>query len=313
MLEILAGNKALIDPAQLRLWRLRKTIITSARLIQDRMQFGRERFKVAMVTLTYRDVEGWREKHISAYLKSLREWSRRRNFRLRYVWVAELQKRGAVHYHVLVWLPRGVTMPKADARGWWPHGMTKTEWARKPVGYVAKYASKGHNESGANFPKGCRIYGVGGLEGDQKDEVRWWNFPKWVRLSWPMSFRPYRNDPYRAPSLRRAKGGGVVNLGTGEIVQSEWGFSGLLRYGAHRLVAVVMKAAQADKRTRSAYAYARPIIAAIEKCKASISRELLTLSRVDWLMSLPAAIRNSKESDENWASLLDLPGFAGLK
>ena len=62
---------------------------------------------------------------------------------IHYVWVLELTKRGRPHYHVLFWLPRGISMPKADKQGWWRHGMTNTVPARSPVGYLCKYTSKG--------------------------------------------------------------------------------------------------------------------------------------------------------------------------
>jgi Protein of unknown function (DUF3296). len=40
----------------------------------------------------------------------------RRGHKLPYVWVAELQKRGALHYHVLLWLPRGLTLPNPTSK-----------------------------------------------------------------------------------------------------------------------------------------------------------------------------------------------------
>ena len=60
---------------------------------------------------------------------------------LHYVWVLELTKRGRPHYHVLFWLPKGVSMPKADKQGWWKHGMTRSG-GHSPVGYLCKYTSK---------------------------------------------------------------------------------------------------------------------------------------------------------------------------
>lgn len=48
-----------------------------------------------MLTLTYRDVEGFEPCHISTLIKHIRQWLQRRGFRMLYVWVAELQARGA--------------------------------------------------------------------------------------------------------------------------------------------------------------------------------------------------------------------------
>ena len=80
-----------------------------------------------MLTLTYREVGAWHPRHISELLQRVRVWLRRRGERLRYVWVGELQQRGALHYHVLCWLPRGLTLPKPDKQGWWTHGSTRIE------------------------------------------------------------------------------------------------------------------------------------------------------------------------------------------
>ena len=63
-----------------------------------------------------------------------------------YVWVAELTKRVRVHYHVAMWVPKTVYLPQSDTCGWWPYGMTRTETARKPIGYIMKYVSKGTND-----------------------------------------------------------------------------------------------------------------------------------------------------------------------
>src|SRR5690606_13814726 len=89
-----------IDPHAVRLRRLKKNVITSARLHEQELQ-GR-RYKAAMVTLTYRDDVEWTPKQVTGYLKAVREWYRRKHGQaLRYVWVLELTKRGRPHYHVL--------------------------------------------------------------------------------------------------------------------------------------------------------------------------------------------------------------------
>ena len=106
-----------------------------------------------MVTLTYREDVEWSPRQVSGYLKCVREWARRKDIFIHYVWVLELTKRGRPHYHVLFWLPKGVSMPKADKQGWWKHGMTRSEWAHSPVGYLCKYTSKALTLIlGANYP-----------------------------------------------------------------------------------------------------------------------------------------------------------------
>lgn len=203
---------------QLRIWRMRRTLIGAAALIQEQHQAAAIRYKVAMVTLTYRDGVAWEGRHVSEYLKRLREWARWRGFKPSYAWVAEIQEQRqaagsashCVHYHVLVWLPKGLTMPKADKIGWWPHGMTRTEWARQPVRYLTKYTSKAG--AGLAFPKGLRLYGHGGLRPHYRGWLRWHLMPMWARERYDESAR-----------LMRAPGGGWIERNSGEFVPPEWG------------------------------------------------------------------------------------------
>lgn len=196
-----------VDPVASRMRRMKCATITSARLLQEELQKGSFRYKVAMVTLTYAMDDFWQQRHISLFLQSCRKYLRRRGHTLRYTWVAELTKRGRVHYHVLIWLPKGLTLPKPDKVGWWPYGMTKIEWARNAVGYIAKYASKGLDT--LKFPKGLRLYGSGGLQKESQRERRWWLLPVWLRES----FEPIDD-------VIRAIGGGFVARRTGEWLPS---------------------------------------------------------------------------------------------
>lgn len=138
-----------------------------------------ERLRVWFITLTYRTVEDWRANHIRGFFNRASKWARQNEARLRYVWVAELQKRGAIHYHVAFWLPRALAFPKPDKAGWWPHGSTSREIARSPVGYLMKYASKG--DAYDRFPKGARIFGVGGLCSDGRAVGSWLGLPEWAK------------------------------------------------------------------------------------------------------------------------------------
>jgi hypothetical protein len=200
-----------IDPRTARLRRMKHGTITAARLHDQETQKGGFRFKAAMLTLTYRDDQDWKPDHISQLMKVIGKWLFRRGIKCRYVSVMELTKRGRPHYHVVFWLPKGVTLPKPDKQGWWPHGMTRIEWARNPVGYVAKYASKGLSES-TRFPKGARIHATGGLSKDSRIERAWWLAPVWVRERWSLAEKMYP---------RPAPGGGWFAL-SGEWEQSPW-------------------------------------------------------------------------------------------
>ena len=172
-------------------------------LMDERASDGRLLAR-AFLTFTYRPNVEWRPRHITECLKRMRHWVERRNVRFRYLWVAEQHQSGRVHYHAIVWLPRGLTMPKPDKQGWWPHGFTNVQWARKGIGYLVKYATKTVS-SASRFPKGCRLHGHGGLTSERRVHRAWWMLPKYQRE---------RCEP--TDRVRRARGGGWRSASTGE-------------------------------------------------------------------------------------------------
>lgn len=86
--------------------------------------------------------------------------------------------------------------------------MTRIEWVKRPVAYLAKYLSK---DDHGMFPKGCRIMGCGGLNESSRNERCWYLMPTWVKEIATIDDKPLR-----------AKGGGIVLKSTGEIVPSPW-------------------------------------------------------------------------------------------
>jgi hypothetical protein len=171
-----------------------------------------------MLTTTYAKGSDRSPRDISDLLKRIRGYFDRavriryrgNRPRLRYLWVGELTKAGVPHYHVLIWIPRGIFLPKADKRGWWPHGHTQIQKARNAVGYLAKYASKWTGAMAEAFPKGFRTHGVGGLGDESKRELRWWKAPTDAREALgPLA------------DIRKALGGYVDKL-TGEFWPSPW-------------------------------------------------------------------------------------------
>lgn len=135
----------------------------SAKASAVRASSGFRPWTGAFITLTYRDVGDWRPHHVRHYTHAVRQYCRRRGVDLRgYEWVAELQARGAVHYHLVFWWSahygRGFQLPKPDQGGYWPHGSSNIRRLRT-VGemYLAKYVSKGDF---GTFPKGLRLYGM---------------------------------------------------------------------------------------------------------------------------------------------------------
>jgi hypothetical protein len=161
-----------------RLGRLRRTVWACGSLQGLAAPKG-FRENVWFVTLTYVGVNDWRPNHLSRCLKTIRKWCGKRNAKFRYVWVAELQQRGAMHYHLAIWLPKRIQLPRFDKQGWWPHGMTQRAVAKNPVGYLMKYLSKiGPLQA---FPKGARIHGYGGLNQQARGICAWLNLPSWCR------------------------------------------------------------------------------------------------------------------------------------
>lgn len=223
--RIINGSVAFIDPHRQRTAKCRKSLLNAARLVVKDMQSRKTRFKAAMYTLTYKNIEDWKPGHISEYIRHVRQYLAVRGHDTTGIWKTEIQERGAVHYHVIFWLPKGVSLPKPDKQGWWKHGMTKSEWLRNGYGYVAKYISKDENKL---MPKGARMFGLLGLSKDQKREIRWWNTPAYIREQWPIE-----HDPVRA------KGGGWMSRLTGEIQESGWQFSGFEFIDGSRLIRFV--------------------------------------------------------------------------
>lgn len=198
------------EQRQKRLRKMKQNVITSARLHEEEARAGSMRGRWAMLTLTYRDDVRWVSDQVGKLLNRIRDYASRSGFKARYTWVLELTQRGRPHYHVLVWLPKGRTLPKPDKQGWWQCGLTRIEWARNAVGYIAKYASKGDDYNLNTLPKGARLSGFGGLSKDGRIELRWWKLPKWVREVFD-----------EICDVGRAQGG-YLNRSSGEFLASRY-------------------------------------------------------------------------------------------
>ena len=215
------GQSVVLDLAAGRVFRLRKSVMTAARLINDRTVFPANnphgwRYRPFMITLTYRDGVEWRPEHISGFLHAMQAWAvRQTGSRFPYLWVMELTKKGRPHFHVLIWAPARLTIPKPDKRGWWKHGSrsagSRVERVRNSVGYVAKYASKFASQD-AEFPPTARSDGVGGVTAWERRGIAWWKMPK-----------DLRDDKGEGVNLwHRCPGGGWYNPETRERTYSAW-------------------------------------------------------------------------------------------
>jgi hypothetical protein len=217
-------NAFVPDKVLSRLARLRRAVGFAARghLVSEK---GRRSDQCLMLTLTYAIDDGWKGDHMSAFMDHVRKWCNRNDVACRYVWVAELTKRGRVHYHVALWVPKGVKLPRPDDQGWWPHGLTRIEVARAAVPYLLKYLSKGAGDTLGSFPSGARIYGIGGLEHSLRRARRWLGLPAFVQA---------RSDI--GDQWKRATGGGWISP-AGEHYPSEFARVWLgVAYGVEKIL-----------------------------------------------------------------------------
>jgi len=209
------ASRVQIDGHARRMKRMRGVVEHSMRLAESQLvRQGGFRFKRLLVTLTYAKVDGWKPEDISAYVRVARKWAIRKGFPLKFTWVAELQKRGAVHYHVCMWIPVRCRLPEADLYGWWVHGSSNVKkvygGASGVMAYLGKYLTKGGPEQSMKFPKGARMFGAGGLDCEQRREMRYRLAPFWVR-----------DELGTFADIRRIVGG-WVDRESGLFVASPW-------------------------------------------------------------------------------------------
>lgn len=207
------------ETARKRVKRLRKSVWFAGRLHGAMSERPGHRPDVAhFVTLTYVGVNDWSPEHLTRATDAYRRHCRRVGVPTRYLWVAELQKRGAVHYHLVAWLPVGVRMPKWDkshtapsgreVSAFWGHGMTNVQKVKSSaIAYLMKYLSKVSEMY--VFPPGLRLFGVGGLDPAERAVRSWSNLPEWAKCE------------YGVGELRRM-GSSLVVVETGEFVEPVW-------------------------------------------------------------------------------------------
>jgi hypothetical protein len=161
------------------------------------------------VTLTYRDNDEFSSRHISEFLARLRQFLKRKGHNLPYAWV--LERAGQLHYHMILWLPRGVRIDDARLCKWWPWGSTWREGCRS-VRDWSKYMSK--FDGFAKLPKGARLLGYGGLDEEGQAAVARAALPRWLQKLLPHGHR-----------ARRFPGAGWVDLETGELHHSPYAWT----------------------------------------------------------------------------------------
>lgn len=150
----LDGRYEVVDVFKSRVEKLRSRIRAWAE-ITERYREDNPDTRLVMVTLTYARGEDYEAGNIRDYIKKIKRKLGKKL--LAWAWVAEVQSRGAVHYHVTVMMPKGTKFPMPDKSGMWKFGMSKVQTARSPW-YLVKYVGKEHQKDLARYPKGCRLY-----------------------------------------------------------------------------------------------------------------------------------------------------------
>lgn len=169
------------------------------------------------VTLTYEDEHTHQAQDLSKFLQRLRAQIRRLYPDVPLLYLSSLDRTahgstldGILHYHLLIWLPRGFRLEHDRLARWWPHGSTWNECCRNLRDWV-RYITKA---TSAMFPKGARLYGYGGLDRAGKYSISRSSWPIWVK----------RLIPY-GEHAKRVAGGGWVHMETGLWFESPWQWS----------------------------------------------------------------------------------------
>jgi len=167
------------DAYKARLARMRHLVWLAIRSMEEEQ--GAVGGVMVMYTLTYEQVGDWEPRHISSFARWLRQSGVKS-----YTWVAELQKRGAVHYHVLALLPAGQMWVKPNAsHGGWARGFSWVTPDVKHPWYIMKYLQKGEKDGRKpSFPKGLRLYGISSwcvrrMSFDDSTDYRASQLPRW--------------------------------------------------------------------------------------------------------------------------------------
>jgi hypothetical protein len=158
-----------MDNFQKRLWLMRMRLTAWATIMNDWRSEHESR--MVMVMLTYKKVEDYKPGHINDYMKNLKQ--RLDKKLIGFAWVAEIQKRGAVHYHLILVTEKGTRIPLPDKSGMWKLGWSGIHTARTPW-YLLTYAGKEHQKDLARYPKSARMYAASlrGLSDGAKAQFR---------------------------------------------------------------------------------------------------------------------------------------------
>jgi hypothetical protein len=199
------GSYTMIDNAVNRINRLNKRLRKWEEVVKKYAEIAE--IRAYKIGLSYKPSKSWKEKDITEYIKNVKDYLGVDNL-IAYAWVAEMQRRGEVHYHLeMITNVKGKKIPMPDKKGHWRNGSSnREEIAYVEVGYLSSdYMRK--KEQKSNYPKGIRIHNTW-LNGKYFGEVEYWalrsvSYPEW--LVEKINYAGLIN-----PIIKRAKGGGFI-------------------------------------------------------------------------------------------------------
>lgn len=154
---VLAGIKGVYikDMFASKLYKLRRCVFTWQKVIEDYLQ--NNDIRIVGIGLSYANMDNWQPCNIRNYIWSLRQ--KIGDGLISYIWVAELQKRLTLHYHVGLIVKKGTDIPIPDSSGMWIFGTSNIKTVPN-VFYLVEHSAKGgYQKDYSKFPKGARCYG----------------------------------------------------------------------------------------------------------------------------------------------------------
>lgn len=172
-LDKVSGQVVTVDTVKARYDRMRKRIKSWADVVGEVPGS-----RLIMVGLTYRPGEEYQPNHIRDFMSKVKR--KLGAGLLGYSWVSELQQRGAIHYHVCMYLKKGTRFPLPDKSGWWAHGSSNVTTAKSPY-YMLSYTKKKYQKDYDKFPLGCRAFAVWIQESVLAEKLRYLSLKNWEK------------------------------------------------------------------------------------------------------------------------------------
>ena len=144
-----------VDLFEKRLSMMRRRLYTWCNVMT--VYCTKNNFDKLMLGFTYKPGCHYEPGHMRSYLKKIKQMLG--EDLKAFAWVAELQARGEVHYHLMLVVSKGVKVPLPDKSGMWGFGSSNVQRARTFY-YLVSYIGKEYQKDLSKYPKHCRLYGA---------------------------------------------------------------------------------------------------------------------------------------------------------